>query len=106
MAFNWTVKIIRASGTVTKRFTDFNHDKGQFNRLWQVRDCVLAAIKMPKTIRVEVQEEDTQLYGYPSNDRSYPMATVLKDGRAYKFHGKNANAAFLHNGPLHSFTNC
>jgi hypothetical protein len=102
MAYYHTVKLIRASGAVTKHFSDFDYDKQQFNPRGQVDDFIHRAIKMPKTVRVEVTETDTQLYGYPFSERSYQRAVVLKDGRAYQFYGKNCPTAFLHDGPLHS----
>lgn len=102
MGYHHTVTIVRASSTVTKRFSAFDHDKQQFNPRGQVDDFIRRALKMPKTVRVEVTETDTQLYGYPMSERSYQRAVVLKDGRAYQFYGKNCSAAFLHDGPLHS----
>jgi hypothetical protein len=93
MAYYHTVTIVRKSQRVTKAFTP--HDENG-----SVDAFIRAAILMPKTVRVEVTEEDTQLYAYPANKRSYQRAVVLKDGRAYKFHGHGCGVAFLHEGPL------
>lgn len=90
MAFYHKVTIVRASGRVTKRFSstyDSPYD--------QVGNFVRHALAMPKTVRVEVEETDTQLYGYPMAQRSYPRAVALKNGRAYVFHGHGANTAWL-----------
>lgn len=104
MAYYRTVKIIRASGrNTTRRFSDFNHETGSYNPCDQVDVFIRKALAMPKTLRVEVDEEDTQLFGLPISQRTYQRAVVLKDGRAWQFYGHCATAAFLHQGPLRTF---
>lgn len=53
------------------------------------------AMAWPATVRVEINEEDTQLYAYPAEDRSYQHHVLHKDGRMYRFYGKNSNLAYL-----------
>lgn len=96
MAFLYKVKIIRAKQQVSRTF-------GPEANYCDVDRFIQKAAKMPATIRVEVDETDTQLYGYPMAQRTYPRAVLLKDGRAYKFYGLGANTAFLHDGPLRTF---
>jgi len=104
MTYYWKVKVVRQSGrTVLKSFAGYDYEKECLNARHAVSDYVRKCIGMPATVRVEVEEEDTQLFAYPPEQRRYPKAVVLKDGRAWQFYGHAANAAFLHAGPLRSF---
>lgn len=98
MAFNHIVTIVRDKRRVTHRFTQFNRDTCQMNPVYQVRDFVAKALRMPATVRVEVIEEDTQLYAYGPDQRSYPRAVFIKDGPTWHFHGHGADVAWREDG--------
>ena len=59
-------------------------------------DLIRRAANMPATVRIEVDETDTQLYGYAAEDRTYPRFVIHpKDGRLFRYYGKGDNAAHL-----------
>ena len=94
MGFYHTIRVIQKtkSGlravTIGKRVSAYvEHGKAG--------DMARKAMLWPATVRVEIDEEDTQLCGYPANERTYQKCVIHKDGRKFNFYGKNGNLALL-----------
>lgn len=75
MAFFRTVRIIRERSIQSFKF-DVNTNAGHDACEAMIR----RASRMPKTVRVEVLETDTQLYGLPVEKRTYVQRVVNKIG--------------------------
>ena len=62
----------------------------------KIDELIRTAAKMPATVRIEIDETDTQLYAYPMKERTYPRMVIMpKDGRLFRYFGKGDNAAHL-----------
>lgn len=101
MAYFHTVTVVRAGGKRVRFY--FKPSDALTHGHRPVTDLLLKAIKWPATLRVEVEEEDTQLYAYPADKRHYPRAVLLKDGRIFEYLGHGDNQARLYDGHVHAF---
>lgn len=94
MAFYHTIRLVqRTKGgirtlTIAKRVSVYEQPG-------KVSDIARKVLACPATLRVEIDEEDTQLYGYPAQERSYQSHVLHKDGRMFRFYGKSSNQAYL-----------
>lgn len=97
MGFFHTIRVVQStvSGlrtvTLAKRISAYEQP-GKINEIAR------KAMAWPATVRVEIDEEDTQLYAYPADDRVYQAQVLHKDGRAFRFYGKGSNLAGLVEG--------
>lgn len=95
MAYYHTLRIAQQTKSGVRTLTlasniPAHHQPGKIDEL------IRAAAKMPATIRIEIDETDTQLYGYPMEERTYPRMVIMpKDGRIFRYFGKGDNAAHL-----------
>ena len=96
MAYYYTIKVVRNTRNGV-RTVCLGKDVyvGRHAASTGVAALVVRAFKMPATIRVEVDERDTQLYGYREEERIYQKHVLLKNGQMWKFYGKNSNKADL-----------
>ena len=96
MAYYYTIKVVRntRNGVRTVCLGKDVYVGSQSDHA-AVTALVARAFKMPATIRVEVDERDTQLYAYREEERIYQKHVLLKNGQLWKFYGKNSNKAAL-----------
>lgn len=94
MAFFHTLRVVQrtVSGertvTLAKRISAYEQP-GKINEIAR------KAMNWPATVRIEIDEEDTQLYAYPADERTYQSQVLHKDGRMFRFYGKGSNLASL-----------
>lgn len=104
MGYRHRVTIVRASGhNLVKNFVDIDPKTSEYCPRDRITSLIAKAIGWDKTIRIEIEETDTQLYGLPVARRTYQRAVILKDGRIFEFIGFDANYAHLYDGNLRSF---
>ena len=95
MAYYHTIRIAQQTKAGARTLTlasniSADNEPGQINYLIQ------RAARMPATVRIEVDETDTQLYAYPMAERTYPKLVIHpKDGRLFRYFGKGDKAAHL-----------
>ena len=96
MAYYYTIKVVRNTRKGVKTVC-LGKDvyAGSVTTCAGVAALVVRAFKMPATIRVEVDERDTQLYAYPEEERIYQKHVLLKNGQMWKFYGKGSEKAVL-----------
>jgi len=95
MAFYHTIRIAQATKSGVRTVT-LATNISAFDQPGKIDDLIRRAAAMPATVRVEVDETDTQLYAYPMAERTYPRLVVMpKDGRLFRYYGKGDNAAHL-----------
>lgn len=96
MAYYYTIKVVRNTrkGVKTVCLGKDVYVGSHADRAG-VAALVVRAFKMPATIRVELDERDTQLYAYPEKERVYQKHVILKNGQLWKFYGKGSEKAVL-----------
>ena len=95
MAYYHTVRIAQKTKSGVRTVT-LAASVSAHNEPGRVDDLIRRAARMPATLRIEVDETDTQLYGYPMPERTYPRLVIIpKDGRLFRYFGKGDNAAHL-----------
>ena len=97
MGFYHTIRAIQKTKTGFRAVTVAKH-LSAYEQPGKASDIVRKAMAWPSTVRVEIEEEDSQLYAYPAGDRSYQHHVLHKDGRMYRFYGKNSSHAYLIDG--------
>jgi len=95
MAFYHTIRIAQQTKSGVRVVT-LASNISAYSEPGKADDLVRRAARMPATIRIDVEETDTQLYGYPVAERTYPRLVIHpKDGRLFRYFGKGDNAAHL-----------
>ena len=95
MAYYHTVRIAQKTKSGVRTVT-IAKNVSAFSEPGKASDIIRRAAAMPATIRIEVDETDTQLYGYPMAERTYPRLVIHpKDGRVFRYFGKGDGAAHL-----------
>lgn len=95
MGFYHTVRIAQKTKTGIRTVT-LAKNISAYNEPGKADELIRRAANMPATVRIEVDETDTQLYAYPMAERTYPHTVIMpKDGRMFRYYGKVANAAYL-----------
>ena len=96
MAYYYTIKVVRNTRNGV-RTVCLGKDVyvGSHAARTAVAALVVWAFKMPATIRVELDERDTQLLSYRDEERIYQKHVLLKNGQLWKFYGKGSNKATL-----------
>ena len=95
MGFYHTVRIAQKTKTGIRTVT-LAKNISAYNDPGKADDLIRRAANMPATVRIEVDETDTQLYAYPIEQRTYPLFVIHpKDGRLFRYYGKGDNAAHL-----------
>ena len=95
MAYYHTIRIARQTKAGVRTVT-LASNISAYGEPGKADDLVRRAARMPATIRIDVEETDTQLYAYPVAERTYPRLVIHpKDGRLFRYFGKGDNAAHL-----------
>lgn len=95
MAYYHTVKIKQKTKSGIRTVT-LGKNISAFKEPGKAQALIMKAAAMPATMRIEVEETDTQLYAFPANERVYlSMVIMPKDGRLFRYFGKGATAAYL-----------
>ena len=95
MAYYHTIRIAQQTKSGVRTVT-LASNISAYGEPGKADDLVRRAARMPATIRIDVEETDTQLYAYPMAERAYPRMVIMpKDGRVFRYYGKGAGAAHL-----------
>ncbi len=95
MAFYHTIRIAQRTKSGVRTVT-LATNVSAYNDPGKADELIRRAANMPATVRIEVDETDTQLYGYAAEERTYPLFVIHpKDGRLFRYYGKGDNAAHL-----------
>lgn len=94
MAFYHTIRVIQRTRSGVRTLT-IARELSAHQNPHVADDKVRKALAWPATVRVEVDETDTQLYGLPKCKRTYQKHVLLADGRIWHFYGAQAREAHL-----------
>ena len=95
MAYYHTIRIAQQTKSGIRAVT-LASNVSAYEEPGKAAEIIRRAAAMPATLRIEVEETDTQLYAYPMADRTYPRMVIMpKDGRVFRYYGKGAGAAHL-----------
>ena len=95
MAYYHTIRLAQQTKSGIRAVT-LASNLSAYEEPGKAADIIRRAAAMPATLRIEVEETDTQLYGYPMAERTYPRMVIMpKDGRVFRYYGKGADAAHL-----------
>lgn len=103
MAYYYHIRVVREKHSLTKSFYP---EPFKLDRVYSLAasEFIRKALLWPATIRVEVEETDTQLYGYPADKRRYQRMVLKPKARVdgdvprtdlWSFFGLGAKAAHL-----------
>ena len=95
MAYYHTIRIAQQTKAGVRTLT-LASNISAYNEPGQINDLIQRAARMPATVRIEVDETDTQLYAYPMAERTYPRLVIHpKDGRVFRYFGRGGSVAYL-----------
>lgn len=94
MGFYYTVVLEEHSGVRTVLLNELEG----YNYHDLINNVVRNALPLRITKHIEVYEMDTQLYGLPVAERTYPKYVLHPDGRLFQYYGANARSAHLVDG--------
>ena len=95
MAFYHTIRIAQRTKSGVRTVT-LAANVSAYKEPGKAAEIILRAAAMPATVRIEVDETDTQLYAYPMAERTYPRMVIMpKDGRVFRYYGKGDNVAYF-----------
>jgi hypothetical protein len=103
MAYYYHIRVVREKHSLSKSFYP---EPFKLDSLYSLAaaEFIHKALLWPATIRVEVEETDTQLYGYPEDKRRYQRMVLIPNARVagdvprtdlWRFFGLSAKAAYL-----------